>query len=126
MEKSFYVDGSPDNFQDTTLLVLLHTSSFEFVKDDGLSFDFSKKDEEQMDFVRAFEKSNIKHKLMLDVHDGNGGFVPKDKLLGVVIQCYKELQSMPHQIMLTSWHQDEEGNIQRSNALQPDSKKIID
>ena len=125
LEKNIDLSSYMSSFTDTTLLVLLHTSSFNFIKDDGQSFDFSKKDEEQMDFVRAFEKSDIKHKLMLDVHDGKGGFVPKEKLLSVVIQAYKELQAMPHQIMLTTWNRDEQGNVIRFNSLQPDPKKII-
>ena len=73
---------------DTTLLVLLHTSSFDFVKDDGLSFDFSKKEEEQADFKIAFEKSSFKHKLMLDVHDGSGNFRPKVELVDAVVEAY--------------------------------------
>lgn len=126
LEKSFFAGGFKETFLDTTLLVLLHTSSFDFIKDDGQSFDFDRKDEEQMDFIRAFEKSDIKHKLLLDVHDGKGGFVPKEKLLSVVVQAYKELQTMPQQIMITTWDRDEEGNVMRFNLLQPDSKRIVE
>ncbi len=75
---------------DKTLLVLLYTSSFDFIKDDGKSLDFSKKEEEQKDFIEAFNRSIIKHKLMLDVHDGSGGFVRPEKLLDVVIKAYNE------------------------------------
>jgi len=124
-EYVFDLEKNCSEFLDTTLLVLLHTSSFDFIKDDGLSFDFSKKDEEQMDFVRAFEKSSIKHKLMLDVHDGSGNFVPTDKLLGVVTQAYHELPSMQHQIMHTSWHREDDGSVNCHNFLQPDSSKIV-
>ena len=124
IEKSFKEDVT-SNFHNTTLLVLLHTSSFDFMKDDGLSFDFSQKDEEQMDFVRAFEKSDIKHKLMLDIHDGTGNFVPKEKLVEVVIQSYRELQTMSHQIIEVSWSRDTEDNLNRHNYLQPDPKKLV-
>jgi thymidylate kinase len=75
-------------FADTTLLVLLTTSSFDFIQDDGLSFDFSKKEEEQQDFIKAFERSAIRHKLMIDVHDGHGGFRPKEEILNAVIHAY--------------------------------------
>lgn len=124
IENSFKEDQT-SNFHDTTLLVLLHTSSFDFMKDDGLSFDFSKKDEEQMDFVRAFEKSDIKHKLMLDIHDGAGNFVPKEKLVEVVVQSYKELQTMYQQIIEVSWSRDAENNLNRHNYLQPNPKKLV-
>jgi hypothetical protein len=115
----------PANFSNSTLLVLLHTSSFDFIKDDGLSLDFTKKEEEQMDFIRAFEKSKIKHKLMLDVNDSRGNFVPAEKLLKVVLQAYQELDSMKYQIMNTSWYYDEAGNLNRNNLLQPDPNKIV-
>jgi hypothetical protein len=110
---------------DTTLLIVLHTSSFDFIEDDGLSFDFNKKDDEQMDFIRAFEKSNIKHKLLLDVNDGKGKFVPKDRLAKIAIQAFHELPSMRHQIMHTYWEYDEESNLISKNLLQPDTNKIV-
>jgi thymidylate kinase len=113
------------NFLDTTLLIVLHTSSFDFIKDDGLSFDFDKKEDEQMDFIRAFEKSNIKHKLLLDVNDSKGSFVPSDKLARIAIQAFQELPSMQHQIMHTYWEYDEESNLNAKTFLQPNPSKII-
>ena len=55
-------------------MILLTTSNFEFIKDDGLSFDFSKKAEEQEMFIKAFKLSIIQDKVIIDVHNGNGGF----------------------------------------------------
>lgn len=55
-------------------LILLTTSNFDMLVDDGLGFDFSKKEEEQKRFVDAFNKSNIKNKVIVDVHNGQGGY----------------------------------------------------
>lgn len=55
-------------------LVLLTTSDFSIVQDDGMSFDFSKKEEEQETFIDAFEKSTIKNKMLIDVSNKCGGF----------------------------------------------------
>ena len=123
MEKQFIHDlGS--NFHENTLLVLLHTSDFSFIKDDGLSFDFDKKEEEQNDFIRAFERSEIKHKLMLDVNDGLGNQVSREKLLETVIHTFHELPRMEHPILNVSWTY-EDGQLVRQNLLQPDPKKLI-
>lgn len=126
MEKSFREDPNDStSCINTTLLILLHTSSFDMIKDDGNSFDFDKKDEEQNDFVRAFEKSIIRHKIMIDINDGSGNFVPKDKILGVVIQAYKELESFEHQIMHVTWNKNEHDVLERNIYFQPDISKII-
>lgn len=59
---------------DDVLLILLTTSNFDFIIDDGLSFDVSKRQEEQEDFKRAFEMSLFKNKLLIDVYDNAFGF----------------------------------------------------
>jgi hypothetical protein len=59
---------------DNVKLILLTTSDFSFIKDDGLSFDFSKKEEEQADFIKAFGRSTFKHKCLIDVANQQGGF----------------------------------------------------
>lgn len=88
LEKAFaYQYGS--NFHKNTLLVLLKTSNFDFLVDDGLSHNFSKKEEEQVDFERAFKKSIIKNKIIIDVHDGNGFYSPKEKILNLVLERLK-------------------------------------
>jgi len=87
LERTFTNDcGSM--FTETTLLVLLTTSDFSFIKDDGLSFDFGKKEEEQEDFKRAFVKSTIKKKLMIDVSHG-GAYRKKEDILAAVIAAYR-------------------------------------
>jgi len=63
-------------------MILLTTSNFDFIVDDGLSFDFSKKAEEQKDFISAFKKSIFPNKIIIDVHDGNGNFKDPKKILG--------------------------------------------
>lgn len=55
-------------------LILLTTSNFEMIQDDGLSFDFNKKEDEQKMFIDAFNKSNITNKVIVDVHNGHGGY----------------------------------------------------
>jgi hypothetical protein len=86
LERQFTNDHG-SKFADTTLLVLLTTSDFSFIKDDGQSFDFSKKEEEQEDFKRAFNKSTIKNKLMIDV-SLNGSYKSKLAILADVIDAY--------------------------------------
>jgi hypothetical protein len=55
-------------------LVLLTTSSFDFISDDGLSFDVTAREEEQKDFIKAFNRSIFPKKVLVDVHDGQGKF----------------------------------------------------
>jgi hypothetical protein len=78
-----------DSYEKTTLLVLLYTSDFSFIKDDGQSFDFEKKEEEQADFLKAFDKSIIENKIMIDVSNGMGGYRPALETLKAVIDAYK-------------------------------------
>lgn len=59
---------------DSTRLILLTSSNTEMLVDDGLSFDPAKKDEEQLLFIEAFNKSKLKNKVIVDVHNGNGGY----------------------------------------------------
>lgn len=105
LERQFTNDQN-SKFADTTLLVLLTTSDFSFIQDDGLSFDFSKKEEEQEDFKRAFSKSTIKNKLMIDVagktskfeYDADynsrkvevGCYRPAEDILNEVLEAYKK------------------------------------
>lgn len=65
-------------FHRSTLLVTLMTSDFSFIADDGLSFDFTKKEEEQADFLKAHERSAIMHKLLIDVNDGGQFLNPNE------------------------------------------------
>lgn len=67
-------------------LVLLTTSDFSFIKDDGLSLDFSKKELEQAKFIDAFSQSSIKDKVIIDVCNGKGGYRPTSEILAAVLQ----------------------------------------
>lgn len=71
----------------STLLVLLTTSDFSFIQDDGESFDFSKKEEEQEDFKKAVNNSNIKNKLIIDVAK-DGFYAPASSILDTVVSVY--------------------------------------
>jgi hypothetical protein len=63
---------------DNVKLILLTSSNFDFVEDDGLSFDVTAQQKEQNMFIAAFNTSKFKHKTLIDVHNGHGGF--KDPL----------------------------------------------
>lgn len=67
-------------------LVLLTTSDFSFIQDDGLSIDFAKKEEEQARFVEAFEVSAIADKVLIDVSNGKGGYKDPTQILHEVLR----------------------------------------
>lgn len=71
LESTFltYADLREYNPKDI-LLILLTTSSFNHIKDDGKNFDFTKKSEEQNDFIKAYNRSNI-NKIRIDTYDPN-------------------------------------------------------
>lgn len=58
----------------TTRLILLTTSDFSFIRNDGNNFDFDAKEKEQELFIEAFNKSHIMNKVIIDVSAGNGSF----------------------------------------------------
>lgn len=68
------VESKPYTIQDDVRLILLTSSNTEMLQDDGLSFDFSKKNEEQDRFIEAFNRSSIPNKVIVDVHNGQGGY----------------------------------------------------
>lgn len=82
IEQLFDYSDGPLNH---ALLVLLYTSDFSFITDDGNSHDVSKREEEQADFLAAFEKSKIKNKIKIDVSNGRGSFASPDVILEMVI-----------------------------------------
>lgn len=118
LEDQFITHHGSD-LAETTLLILLHTSSFEFIKDDGQSFDFNRKDEEQNDFIRAFEKSKIRYKLMLDVSDGDK-YTKINDLVSTIVQAFHELPSLNHPLINVSWKDGA-----KMSYLQPDPSKAI-
>lgn len=67
-------------------LILLTTSDFSFIQDDGLSLDFSKKEEEQDAFISAFRMSNIEDKILIDVSNGQGGYRSAESILAEVLK----------------------------------------
>lgn len=86
---------------ENTLLVLLTTSDFSFIKDDGQSFDFNKKEQEQADFFRAFSESGFKHKLLIDVAR-SGFYRPAAEILDIVVSAVERdtLESLAEDSML--------------------------
>jgi len=108
---------------DEVLLVLLHTSDFSFISDDGESFDFEKKEDEQLDFVRAFERSKITHKLMLDV-SASGAFVPAKLICDGVAQAFNTIQSMDHHMWHMHWVKEGDTYTQ-VNELTPDPRTLV-
>lgn len=53
-------------------LILLVTSNWNIIEDDGKSFDFTQKEAEQQDFITAFHKSIFQNKKIIDVWQPNG------------------------------------------------------
>lgn len=119
-----FINDLGSNFHETTLLVLLHTSDFSFIKDDGLSFDFDKKEEEQIDFIRAFERSHIKNKLMLDVCNGSGNFTSKQQILSVVVSAVKNALWHPQPVLNVKWAV-KDGVVEQVSDFQPDPKGMV-
>lgn len=67
-------------------LILLTTSDFSFIQDDGLSIDFSKKEQEQDLFIHAFRRSQIQDKILVDVSNGKGGYREAESILAEVLR----------------------------------------
>lgn len=61
-------------------LILLTSSNTDMLKDDGKSFDPTKKKFEQDLFIEAFHKSKLTNKVIVDVHDGAGGYKSFDQV----------------------------------------------
>lgn len=87
-EYVFDIEKQHPRSLDNTLLVLLTTSSWKPITDDGDSFDFSKKDEEQADFIKAFDRSLIRQKFMIDVQSGDE-FLPAPFICNRVIEEFE-------------------------------------
>lgn len=77
-----YVFDIENSYQtESARLILLISSNLEMITDDGLSFDPANKLIEQQRFLRAFSLSQIKDKIIIDVHNGKGGFKSKVQIL---------------------------------------------
>lgn len=55
----------------STVFILLYTDNFDMIIDDGLSLDFSRKEEEQNLFIKYFNNSKMINKIMIKVNNGN-------------------------------------------------------
>lgn len=69
-----YVRIMEDEYRDrlaNTIFILLYTTDFNIMRDDGLSHDFARRQEEQDDFIKIFQESRL-NKLMIQVNDGDG------------------------------------------------------
>ena len=69
-----YVRIMEDEYRDrlaNTIFILLYTTDFNIMQDDGLSHDFARRQEEQDDFIKIFQESRL-NKLMIQVNDGDG------------------------------------------------------
>lgn len=76
-----------------TLLVLLVNNDpklEELLVDDGESFDWTKRKEEQDDFIKAFERSRIVNKIIVYVSNGNGQFLDQDIIASMVATRYND------------------------------------
>lgn len=78
-----YITGM--NLLENTKLILLTTSNFDILKDDGKSLDFTQKEEEQEDFKNTYLRSSIKNKVLIDVHNGIGKFKNPNDILNEVL-----------------------------------------
>lgn len=83
LEDSFTnsMDSWSNGYAKRVRLILLTTSDFSFIQDDGESFDFTAKEAEQEDFKKAFERSTLPVKVLIDVNNGRGGFKSADEIL---------------------------------------------
>lgn len=83
--------------RDDIILILLATSNLDMLEDDGESIDYSKRGEEQKMFLDAFEKSKLKHKIMLNVHDIENGsmatYKPAEKILKQVLDFKRSIEN---------------------------------
>jgi thymidylate kinase len=65
-------------------LILLTTSNWNLITDDGESHDFSQRQEEQEDFIKAFNKSIFPNKRIIDIANGNSWKSPEQILEEVI------------------------------------------
>ena len=64
-----------------TKLILLTTSNWEYIIDDGKCHDFTKRVEEQQRFIEAFDKSILPNKIKIDIAKPNGDRKTVEELL---------------------------------------------
>lgn len=54
-----------------TTFILLYTTDFSIIKDDGQSLDFARKEEEQILFFKYMSESKVPNKMYIQVNNGN-------------------------------------------------------
>lgn len=117
------------DYQDQTLLVLLHTSDTQLLTEDGNSLGgLDKRIAEIVDFIKAFERSSIKHKVAIDVNDSRGQFIPREKVLETVLQAYRDARSWNEGTWYVSWTYEDPyapGKLQRVGNLAGDPTKAV-
>jgi thymidylate kinase len=79
------------NIINNTCLILLVVDNFDFLIDDGNSFNFRNKKIEQDLFIKAFEKSNIKNKKIITVNKNNK-FKNKIEIIRTLFTWYSHLK----------------------------------
>lgn len=84
MEKEL-IQAKPFTYQNDIRLILLTSSNTDMLVDDGLGFDPSKKNDEQNMFIEAFHKSNLTNKVIVDVHNGKGGYKTYEEVFNEAI-----------------------------------------
>lgn len=62
-------------------LILLTTSDFTIINDDGESFDFKNSEVEQEMFISAFDTSIFPNKIKIDVSNGTGAFKTQEEIV---------------------------------------------
>lgn len=67
-------------------LILMTTSDMNVGEDDGESYDWSKREQEQEAFKAAFARSTIKDKLIIDVSNGQGGYRDAQDILAEALK----------------------------------------
>ena len=78
--------GMGDNWDARLILLTEDFATAKHFVDDGLSFDVTKREQEQNLFLEAFEKSIIRDKRIVCVTDpAHGGFKPKEWILEEVL-----------------------------------------
>lgn len=121
--ETHFQEQSGSDFAKTTMLVLLHSSDIGFITEDGNSLGgLDKRDAEQNDFIRAFERSIIVYKIMVDVCDGQGGFAPKEAILKAVLDAWQGFHHYSAPVLQITWNKREDGTVEPVSHLQQDPK----
>lgn len=80
-----YVYEEEATLGDDVCLILLTTSDFNFLVDDGESYNWANKEKEQEAFIEAFHRSNIRNKKIIDVCNGQGGYKSSKEVLDLTL-----------------------------------------